>query len=168
MDWFWWKQRLGKDQARNWRRHAEDAPPRPRVLLESADGAEAHAVWKLLDRHGYDTMWCPGPTSHPARACSLVVSGHCPLVDRADVIVHALDQNDGKCGEVARRLDSAADVAAHRRPVVVVTPPTAVAEVAATLPHCDVVPGPLRTPVLLRVVSQARPPQMQEAERASR
>lgn len=166
MDWYWWRQRLGKDHARNWRRHAEDAPPRPRVLLESPDGAEAHAVWKLLDLNGYDTMWCPGPSAHPARACSLVVSGHCPLVDRADVIVHALDQSDEQCGEVSRHLDNLGEVPADSRPVVVMTPPTAVAELAAALPHCDVVPGPLRSRVLLRLVTRATPPQPQEVTRA--
>jgi hypothetical protein len=137
------------------------------VLLESPDGAEAHAVWKLLDRHGYDTMWCPGPSGHPARACSLVVSGHCPLVDRADLIVHALDHSDGQCVEVTRHLDSLEDVATQSKPVVVVTPTTAVPEAAGSLPHCDVVPGPLRSRVLLRLVTQATPPHRQEAKCSS-
>jgi len=163
MDWYRWRHLLGRDQARNWRRANEETPPRPRVLLESPDGAEAHAVWSLLDRHGYDTMWCAGPSGRPSRECSLVRVGHCPLVDRADVIVNTLDQGDWKCAEVARHLDRSADVVSHSRPVVAVAPPSAAPELAASLPHCDVVPGPLRSRVLLHQVAQATSPQTAEA-----
>ena len=162
MDWYKWRESLGRDHARHWGRRGEDGPPRARVLFESPDGAEAHAVWSLLNRYGYDTMWCPGPSDHPARDCTLVRAGHCPLVDGADVIVNALDQSDGKCGEVARSLDNSADVA-RSRPVVVVQPPSGAADLAASLPHCDVVPGPLRSGVLVRVVTKAATPQGQEA-----
>ena len=135
MDWYRWRHLLGRDQARNWRRANEETPPRPRVLFESPDGAEAHAVWSLLDRHGYDTMWCAGPSGRPSRECSLVRVGNCPLVDRADIIVNTLDQGDWKCAEVARHLDRSADV----------------------------VPGPLRSRVLLHQVAQATSPQTAEA-----
>jgi hypothetical protein len=153
MNWYWWSRRLGKDHARKWSPRA-DGTPRPRVLLESPDGAEAHATWKLLSGRGYDTMWCPGPSGRHIRTCSLIRTGHCPLVDGADVIVNALDQSDGKIGEVARHLDKSASP----KPVVVVTPRTSVAEFAALLPHCEVVPGPLSSKTLQSSISRMTSP----------
>ena len=113
-------------------------------------------MWGLLDQHGYETMWCPGPTRRHDRECSLVRTGHCPLVERADVIVSALDQSDGRCAEVAHHLDSAAGPLGTK-PVVVVTPRRAAEEVAAALPHCDVVPGPLSSTTVLRSVDGVAP-----------
>jgi mRNA-degrading endonuclease toxin of MazEF toxin-antitoxin module len=69
------------------------------------------------------------------------------------VIVSALDQSDGTCAEVAQYLDRDAREPAGRRPVVVVTPRRTVDELAAALPHCSVVPGPLSSNVLLDSVS---------------
>jgi hypothetical protein len=69
--------------------------------------------------------------------------------------VNALDQNVGQCGEVARRLDGGVGVAVRSRPVVVARPQNDVANLAASLPQCDVVPGPLRSGVLLRMVTTA-------------
>lgn len=152
MDWNFWKRRLGRDHARSWTMPT-GASPRPQVLLETADGAEAHAAWRLLSEHGYDTMWCPGPSGRHIRECLLVRMGHCPLVDRADVIVSALDQGDGTCAEVARRLDRGTTRPAGRRRVVVVAPRHASDELKDALPHCSVVSGPLSSKVLLRSVS---------------
>lgn len=122
-------------------------------------------MWSLLDRHGYETMWCPGPTRRHDRECSLVRTGHCPLVERADVIVSALDQNDGTCAEVARHLDSAAGHPGST-PVVVVVTPRSAEEVAATLPHCDVVSGPLSSKTVLRSVVGVAPPSEPEVPAA--
>ena len=82
-------------------------------------------------------------------------TGHCPLVDAADVIVNELDQDDGNCAEVARQLESMADARTSPTPVVVVVPRCREAEFKASLPHCEVVPGPLRSKVLLHSVSRA-------------
>jgi hypothetical protein len=151
MNWYWWKRTLGRDHARTWGQRAEVTPPRPRVLLESPDGAEAHSAWSLLARHGYDTMWCPGPTER--RECALVEKGRCPLVDRADVIVSALDQSERRCGEVARRLDEVANDPSRPTPMVVVRPSTIADDIASSLLHCHVVHWPLNTKMLLRAVS---------------
>ena len=161
MDWFWWTRRLGRDHARTWGERT-DGTPRRRVLLESSDGAEAHAVWRLLSRHGYDTMWCPGPSGRHVGECSLVRTGHCPLVDGADVIVNGLDQDDGNCAEVARQLERVAGARTSPTPVVVVVPTRRAAEFRASLPHCEVVPGPLRSKVLLHSVSRANPQAAEE------
>ena len=66
---------LGNDQARSWE-HEEGAGV-PRVLIESPDGAEAHAAWRLLQHHGCRTMWCPGPSAAAGTECVLSQSGHC-------------------------------------------------------------------------------------------
>jgi hypothetical protein len=88
-------------------------------------------------------------------------------VERADVIVNALDQRDGKSAEVARHLESSAQDASHVRPVVFVTPRSAVAELATSLPHCDVVSGPLHSEAILHVVTETTPPDMQGAKSVS-
>ncbi len=149
---FWNRRRspLGEDLARGWRDvPAGDEDNRPRVLFESADGAEAHAVCDLLDRHGYRTMWCPGPGGRSARECALSEAGRCPLVDEADAVVSALDVSNARCQEVLRRLD---DVAADT-PVVVVAPRASADRWSAELSRCRVVAGPLRSGVLIRSLS---------------
>jgi hypothetical protein len=78
------------------------------------------------------------------------------------VIVNALDQNNGKCAEVAAQLESDANVRTSAAPMVVVAPRNAIAGLATSLPHCDVVPGPLSSRTLLRAVSRVTPPPDQE------
>ncbi len=84
---------LGRDVARHWahREGTAGAPPRgTRVLIEEADGAEALAYWRLLTDNGYSVQWCPGPDGPTGGRCPLVSTGHCDLVERADVVVSAL------------------------------------------------------------------------------
>jgi CheY-like chemotaxis protein len=60
------------------------------VLLEVADGAEAFARVRLLERHGYDAAWCPAPPEALGSRCPLVAGEGCPLTDWADVVVTSL------------------------------------------------------------------------------
>jgi hypothetical protein len=90
-----WKRRklLGRDFARRWNRRERstgDPPPRPRVLIEEHDVAEAFAYWRLLKDNGYQVSWCPGPSATPPRKCPLVAFGQCDLVQCADVVVSSL------------------------------------------------------------------------------
>ncbi len=104
MFWNWTRRPLGKDFARGWKdttRGGENDGPR--VLFESPDGAEAHAAWKLLQRHGYRVTWCPGPHGGFSPECALSTTGHCTLVDEADVVVSALDLRDASSQEVVAR-----------------------------------------------------------------
>jgi hypothetical protein len=84
--------RLGVDEAANWPRPSRDHKPRPQILLEVKDPAEADSYWRFLGRHGYDVSWCPGPTA--SSSCVLVEDGHCPLIEQADVVVTALKPDD--------------------------------------------------------------------------
>jgi hypothetical protein len=70
------------------------------VLLEVPDGAEAFSYWRFLTDKGYEVEWCPGPEGPPARRCPLVTSGHCELVERADVVVSALGLDRETCRNV--------------------------------------------------------------------
>jgi len=142
---------LGEDRARSWGDESgSDASPR--VLIESADGAEAHATWRLLQRHGYRTMWCPGPRQASARECPLSGAGRCALVDEADAVVSALDLRDEACARVVRDLDA---VAGDKR-VVVVAPVDQVAGLTQELGSVRVVPGPLSAQVVLGALDGGR------------
>lgn len=86
---------LGHDYAHSW---TVDHPvvrsrARPRVLLEVGDGAEAFARVRVLERHGYDVAWCPGPPDALGSRCPLVSGTSCPLTDWADVVVTSLGVN---------------------------------------------------------------------------
>lgn len=156
MFWNWTPRPLGKDFARGWRdttRDGEGDGDGPRVLFESPDGAEAHATWKLLRRHGYRVTWCPGPRGGFSPECALSTTGHCDLVDEADVVVSALDLRDPASQEVVRGLN----VAASRTPVVVVASRATAQRWADELPECTVLSGPLSSKVLRRSVSLAHP-----------
>lgn len=140
------RRRLGRDFARDWE---DETQERPRVLFESADGAAAHAAWAVLRRHGYRTMWCPGPRADAE--CALSTTGRCRLVEQADAVVSALDLHEPRCQAVARGLDAVAE----ETPVVVVAPRAATAQWAEELPACRVVGGPLTTKVLIRSLDVA-------------
>jgi DNA-binding NtrC family response regulator len=97
------KKLLGTDQSRPWKeRDATEgvAPPRPRVLVEEPDGAEAFALWRLLEDDGYDVSWCQGPEGRPRRQCALVTAGSCELVENADVVVSSLGLSEERCRDV--------------------------------------------------------------------
>ncbi len=134
---------IGEDLAQEWHGASEDAAGGPRVLFESPDGAEAHAVWRLLERHGCRTMWCTGPED--GSPCALVATGKCGLVEEADAVVSSLDLRDQRCQEVARALDRRA----VERPVVVVARKGSVEEWRAELPSCEVISDPLSSKTLV-------------------
>jgi len=147
---------LGEDFARGWPNEAQDDESEPRVLFESPDGAEAHAAWTVLRSHGYRMTWCPGPQGGFSPRCALSATGHCCLVDEADVVVTSLDLRDPQCEEVVRALDAQAS----ETPVVVVAPRGSAPRWVEEAPGCEVVAGPLSTKVLVRALSVARAPQV--------
>ena len=153
MAWSCLRRPLGEDFAAGWDAEPGQRDDRPRVLFESPDGAEAHAAWKLLARHGYRTAWCPGPGGGFSPRCSLTATGSCPLVDGADAVVSALDLSDGRCQEVARALNAVAPDTT----VVVVAKKRSVAQWSAQLPACRVVAGPLSSKVLVESLTSGDP-----------
>jgi len=101
---------LGTDFACRWKhlgRRADGEHPRPRVLVEESDVAQAYAYWRLLDNNGYEALWCRGPRGLSPRPCPLVACGQCALVERADVVVSSLGlhhQSSRKVVAALRRL----------------------------------------------------------------
>lgn len=89
----WKSTDLGSDYARDWRGGSVQniATNRPKVLVETEDGAEAIALWRGLGRSGYRMQWCPGPDEEANRRCSLVSGEGCALVEGADVVISHLD-----------------------------------------------------------------------------
>jgi hypothetical protein len=148
---------LGEDYARDWptaSEHSAQQGEGPIVLFECPDGAEAHGVWKLLERYGYRMTWCPGPKGGFSEQCTLSATGHCPLVEQAAAVVSSLDLVDPLDQKVVRALD---DKVATARPVVVVTTEGSVPRWTEELPGCRVVAGPLSSKVLVRSLSLAVP-----------
>ncbi len=145
---------LGEDYADAWPQGPDEAGQGPLVLFESPDGAEAHAVWKLLGRYGYRTAWCPGPKGGFSRECALAATGYCTLVDEADAVVSSLDLADPLDQKVVRALN---DVEAVAKPVVVVATRGSAARWSEELPDCSVVAGPLSSRVLVRSLSIGLP-----------
>jgi hypothetical protein len=153
MFWNCTRRPLGEDFASGWPEGAPDEDA-PLVLFESPDGAEAHAVWKLLRRHGYHMSWCPGPRGGFSSECALAATGHCPLVDEADVVVSALDMRDPQSEEIVHALNAQAT----DTPVVVATKRGLAARWTQEAPHCQVLSGPLNSKVLLRALTLSADP----------
>jgi len=89
----------------------------PTVLVEIVGPQIAAAVAGVLRDEGYQAAVCGGPGALPTGRCPLVEGRGCPLVEQADVVVHALGLSDP---------EGRAVLEAHRRsapghPIVVVT-----------------------------------------------
>jgi len=134
------KQILGHDEAANWPRHSSDTSVRRTALFEGADGAEAMAVSNVLDRMDIDTMWCPGPGGAHGPRCSLVVNGHCDLLEKADFVINNLGTATPCRAEVADAVDAAAP---GDTPVAVVAGFQQAESVRGRLSRSTVVEGPL-------------------------
>ena len=135
------KQDLGRDEAAGWPRRQSAPPLGPRrALFEGADGAEAIAVSRLLDRMGIETMWCPGPSGGHGPRCPLVEEGHCDLMEKADFVINNLGTRDPVRAAVADAIERT-----HQgdKPVAVVTGRQDAESVRGHLQSCKVVEGPL-------------------------
>jgi len=106
----WRGLRVGRDHATGWSRQesagGDDPERRLRLLIESEDGAEVVAIRNLLDRHGYDVSWCPGPDARRSSRCPLVRKGTCRLVDEADAVLCTLDLDNAKHRAVVEALNT--------------------------------------------------------------
>jgi hypothetical protein len=60
---------------------------RPRVLVENPDGAQLWAYAEALREAGYDVATCAGEHPDGEDRCPLIETGHCGLVEGADVVV---------------------------------------------------------------------------------
>lgn len=124
----------------------------PTVVVEIAGPGMGAAVVRMLRAEGYQAAACGGPASLPTGQCPLVAGRSCPLVEQADVVVHALGLHDpeGRAvfeAERRRSLD---------RPDVVVTGvPGSGSDLGAHRGSAVVVDGPLTRESLLEAVESA-------------
>jgi hypothetical protein len=65
----------------------------PYLLIESDDPALAVSDFTAFWEAGFNPAFCAGRAS--GRPCSLLESGECELVDRADVVLHRMQQRTG-------------------------------------------------------------------------
>jgi len=115
--------------------HYEDRAPR--VLIENADSTIARATESLLLKEGYDVSTCAGPGGQEGR-CPLVTDGDCPRAEDTDVILFSLRLSDERCLDVLRTLRAAVP----ETPIVVEIPQPQIADHAADLAGCHVLPLP--------------------------
>lgn len=60
---------------------------RPRALVENPDAAQLWAYAETLREAGYDVATCTGEHPEGQDRCPLIETGHCGLVEGADVVV---------------------------------------------------------------------------------
>jgi hypothetical protein len=72
---------------------------KPRLLVESADPALAISDFSKFTDAGFIVAHCEGPDT--VWDCPLLRGGECPLVERADVILHQLDADTGVLEAIA-------------------------------------------------------------------
>ncbi|HVD00421.1 MAG TPA: GNAT family N-acetyltransferase [Candidatus Dormibacteraeota bacterium] len=68
--------------------------PRRRILVEARDASVRRAARTALTGAGFEVCVCPGPG--PGHPCPLLLGEACSLVDRSDVVVHALPGTGGR------------------------------------------------------------------------
>ena len=134
------KQMLGRDEAANWPHQRSSDGVRRTVLFEGGDGAEAVAVSHILDRMDVDTIWCPGPGESHGPHCSLIETGRCDLLEKADFVLNNL----GAAGVHHAAVADAVDDAVHGdKPVTVVAGWQQAEALRTRLQGSTVVEGPL-------------------------
>ena len=60
---------------------------RPRALVENPDAAQLWAYAEILREAGYEVATCAGEHPDGADRCPFIETGHCSLVEGADVVV---------------------------------------------------------------------------------
>ena len=69
---------------------------RERVLIENPDAAQLWAYAEVLREAGYDVATCTGEHPGGEGLCPLIESGHCGLVEGADVVVSTCSMQRGE------------------------------------------------------------------------
>jgi hypothetical protein len=87
----------------------------PRLLIEDGHPALAISDFSLFRDAGFDVAFCSGPGDEPG-ACPLVGGQQCPLVAKADVVLHGLDPALGIAAAIRRQRPQLPVVVEQRRP----------------------------------------------------
>jgi hypothetical protein len=75
---------------------------RPRLLIEDARPALAVSDFSVFRAAGLDVAFCDGPGDDPG-ACPVLRGQRCPMVDRADVVLHGLSLGMGIAEAICRQ-----------------------------------------------------------------
>jgi hypothetical protein len=135
---------------RTWRSPSADTG-RPRVLIEDDHQALAISDFSLFEQAGLDIAFCSGPGEDP-RACPLLCGEQCPVLARADAVLHGLDPALGIAAAIRRQNPGLPVVAEQRRRPGGDQPP--VPEGCTPLPYSCSVKGQIDA--LWRVLADGR------------
>jgi hypothetical protein len=86
---------------RTWRSTGADTG-RPRVLIEDDHPALAISDFSLFEEAGLDIAFCSGPGEDPG-ACPLLCGEPCPVLARAQAVLHGLDPGLGIATAIRRQ-----------------------------------------------------------------
>jgi hypothetical protein len=75
---------------------------RPRVLIEDNHPALEVSDFSLFEQAGLDIAFCSGPGQDP-RTCPLLRGEPCPVLARADAVLHGLDPDLGIAAAIRRQ-----------------------------------------------------------------
>jgi hypothetical protein len=92
---------LQRISRRTWRSPSADTG-RPRVLIEDGHQALAISDFALFEQAGLDIAFCSGPGEDPP-ACPLLRGEPCPLLARAEAVLHCLDPALGIAAAIRRQ-----------------------------------------------------------------
>jgi hypothetical protein len=89
---------------------------RPRVLIEDDHQALAISDFSLFEQAGLDIAYCSGPGGD-SPACPLLRGERCPVLARAQAVLHGLDPGLGIAAAIRRQYPGLPVVVEqHRRP----------------------------------------------------
>ena len=122
---------------------------RPRALVENPDAAQLWAYAETLRAAGYDVATCAGEHPDGLDRCPLVETGHCALVEGADVVVSTCSMQRGD------RLLAVLGLTGST-PVVFEAPKPDFERYAHLAENAKLVPTPVTRKALLEAVAEAR------------
>jgi hypothetical protein len=99
---------------RTWRSPGADTG-RPRVLIEDDHQALAISDFSLFEQAGLDIAFCSGPGEEP-RACPLLRGRLCPVLARAEAVLHGLDPSLGIAAAIRHQRPGLPVVVKQRHP----------------------------------------------------
>lgn len=122
---------------------------RPRALVENPDAAQLWAYAETLRDAGYDVATCAGEHPDGSDRCPLIETGHCSLVEGADVVVSTCSIARGDRLLAVLGLRGAT-------PVVFEAPKPDFERYAHLAENATLVPTPVTETALLQAVAAAR------------
>lgn len=122
---------------------------RERVLVENPDSSQLWAYAEALREAGYEVATCAGEHPEGGERCPLLETGHCGLVEGADVVVSTCSMPRGD------RLLAVLGTQGST-PIVFEAPPPEFERYSHLAENATLVPTPVTEKALLDAVAEAR------------